>query len=221
VVETMPAGQVVSLSTGSNGSLWVATPDDIYWRMPADAQWKLIGEPLRQRLENCLIQAICCQITHHGADEVTTLWVGTSRGLFSYLPEFRRLGDPVEGDLAQLSIQSLVLDPLTNHLWVGSAEGLFSEHSFQCHRAGDVRALAFGPLPQAELWVGTAEQLEQWPAPGRGEVFANKPSAVFSALMVGLAAEEVTSLAVRLTDNHQREVWIGSPTGVSCYRYST
>ena len=65
------------------------------------------------------------------------------------------------------------------------------------------------------LWVGTATGLQQWYIPDQ------RPGTVteqFTAANAGLCADSVTALAVRAIAD-RREVWVGSPTGVSCYRY--
>ena len=125
---------------------------------------------------------------------------------------------PDREDLNQLSVQALATDPLTGHLWVGTRTGLYSAHNWVHHRQGDVRALAFSP--EGLLWVGTTTGLEQWPPPSDGAVFAGEPAQRLTSINSGLAADTVTALAIR-GGSDRREVWIGSPAGVSCYRYSS
>ncbi|NTV73638.1 MAG: hypothetical protein HGA66_05470 [Holophaga sp.] len=60
--------------------------------------------------------------------------------------------------------------------------------------------------------------LRVWPPPDDGPVLRGKPLASVSSANSGLAADLVTSLAVRAAGN-SRQVWIGSPAGVSYYEY--
>ena len=201
---------LVSLSTGADGSLWAATVDNIFYRAADDGDWCELGSALQTQLGERSIQVICYQSP--------LLLIGTSAGLLRYSPEQK---DPWTLKLDQLSIQSLAIDPSTNKLWIGTAEGLFSEPDCERHTTTDVRTIAFGPAPENELLLGLVDHFECWPSPGNGEVFAGSPLVSFSAKDAGLAADTVTALTVRVADNQQREIWIGSPNGVSSYRYSS
>ncbi len=205
---------LTSLAAGTDGSLWASTTDSIYWRPTPHDPWQAIIPAHKQYLSDRLIQVISYQTKGDGP----TLWVGTSMGLLFYRPEPVGLWNCVEGELKQLSIQALAVDPRTNQLWVGTSGGLFSGAAWQRHTEGDVRALAFGPGPGHDLWVGTTRRLERWSRRANGDLWDAQPRAIFELGSSGLAAEKITSLAIRI-DNDQHELWVGSPIGVSCYNY--
>jgi ligand-binding sensor domain-containing protein len=126
--------------------------------------------------------------------------------------------DEIADALEQGSVEALAIDPVDNRLWVGTPHGLFSERPWRHNAALDVRALAFGPGSDRTLWVGTATGLERWRA-SRSRQLPEGRIARFMTTASGLAANTVTALAVR-TIADAPEVWIGSPAGLSRYRYS-
>jgi ligand-binding sensor domain-containing protein len=202
-----PGAPIVALATSASEGLWAATPDTVHWRESDAAPWR----PLALEIGGASIQTLCYQAA------TTTLWVGTSRGLFSYQVDAGLPNLPPE-PLGGLSARALALDPLTGQLWVGTSAGLYSQHAWKRHLDDDVRALAFGPADEGALWVGTSSGLKQWPAPGDGHVFAAGATSRFAAENSGLAADPVTALAVS-TCGQVCEVWIGAPAGLSRYRY--
>jgi ligand-binding sensor domain-containing protein len=210
---TMP---IVSLSPGKDGSLWAATADAIYYRKADNHDWEQLE--LEPHLGNRLVQVICYQLASIGGEQIPTLWIGSSMGLLRYPPGRDYPWEYEKNELEQLSIQALALDPLTNYLWIGTSAGLFSEPGWKSHKTGDVRAIAFGPAPGHELLVGFADHFERWPSPENAKIFEAAPVANISSREGGLAADMVTAIAVRAGKNSQ-EIWIGSPAGISSYRY--
>jgi len=211
---------IVSLTASPDGTLWAATLDSLYCRANDNPQGQPVTHSALPHTSKGIIQTICYQSARSTDDQPEdTIWVGTSSGLFRYRPTLDLLDwaqDFASGELEGLSIQALALDPLTNRLWIGTAIGLFSEHQWQRHREVDVRSLAFAP--DGTFWLGTATGLEQWPAPEQGEWFAGEPTAQFTKANSGLAADTVTALAVGMQGD-EYSLWVGSPGGVSCYRY--
>lgn len=211
-------GPIITLAADKDGAYWAATPDAVYYLPSGSEKWQPVTPPARQYIGKGVIQALCYQLAEgFNGELVATLWVGTSSGLFRYRSELG-LWDRVQGKMEQLSIQGLALDPLTNHLWVGTSDGLFSDHSWQCHHRVDIRALAFSPRPEGTLWLGTDKGLEQWLPPDQGDIFTREPIQHFTATNSGLAANIITALTIR-DSSEGRELWIGSPTGVSRYCY--
>jgi ligand-binding sensor domain-containing protein len=209
-------GPVVSLNAGSGSSLWAATVDTIYFKSSINKTWQPIAHPVREHIGGRAIRNIHTQTTTEpGGSSMETLWVGTSSGLFRYRPDIG-LRDNVQGDLELLPIQALALNPVTNCLWIGTSGGLFSEPSWKCHREIDVRALAFSQSTE-KMWLGTEKGLEVWPLAVKESMLIGEPEAHFTIRNSGLAADAVTTLAIR-TINGNPEVWIGSAMGVSCYR---
>jgi ligand-binding sensor domain-containing protein len=176
--------------------------------------------PVREHLRARLIQTICHQMIHApDRRPVSTLWVGTSAGLLRYRPDVE-VWDWAPGALEEAPIQALAVDPRSGYLWVGTPQGLFRLDEHAAHRQceGNILSLLFSDNPAPVVWVGTSSGLEQWSAPGRGVGLADQPIARFTAVTSGLAADNVTALACRLVDG-MPEVWAGSSSGVSCYRY--
>jgi ligand-binding sensor domain-containing protein len=200
---------ITAMSKGSDGTLWAATIDEVYFRAPDGDGWQPVAPPARSALRGAAIETLLA------ADE--GLWLGTSAGLWRYRPDTRLWYPPPDRDaLNQLSIQALALDPVTGHLWAGTATGLYGTHDWVRRQVGAVQALAFSP--DGTLWLGTATGLERWAALGDGAGFRGAPAERFTTANSGLAADVVTAVALRTVDGHG-EVWVGSPAGVSCYRY--
>jgi ligand-binding sensor domain-containing protein len=211
---------VVALARGSDDSLWAATVDTMYHLLPGSQAWQPLPAPAREQIGGALIQVVGYHVSPGtGGERVPLLWVGTSAGLFCYRPGLEQwdLGDWELGDLRRLPILTLALDPSANRLWAGTPAGLFGEHRHVWRRylEGEVRAVAFGP--DGTLWLGRRTGLERWAPPGDNRAAPHRPEAVYSAQTSGLAANEVTALAVHATPRGQ-EVWVGSPAGVSRYR---
>lgn len=208
---------IVALTTGSDGSIWAATIDTIYWQAPGGQAWRPLPQGLpEEMLQGGIIQTLCHQMAVGSEGSVSTLWVGATTGLFFYRPGLE-LWEWIRGDLEKTPIQALALDPLTNHLWVGTPTGVFSEPAWNCRREVNTLALAFSPAPSGALWIGTPAGLETWLAPGSDKELAGQPPRYFTAAASGLAADKVTALAIRIIAG-QEEVWVGSPNGVSRYQ---
>jgi ligand-binding sensor domain-containing protein len=211
---------VISMSAGADGSFWVATIDAIYHRAGMGQPWRELPSIADDRMASAVIRVICYRAPNNGKNQKPVLWVGTSVGLFRYEPKQENSWKWENDVFEKRSIQSLALDPRTNLLWVGTNRGLFSETDWKLCRDADVRALAFSPPPEHALFLGTTEQVECWTLPDNGEVFAANPTANFSVHEGGLASSLVTALAVREIDDQRRQLWVGSPAGVSSYQFS-
>ncbi len=70
------------------------------------------------------------------------------------------------------------------------------------------------------MWAGVSSALEEWILPKPNTKLTGKPKKQFTISNPGLSSNIVTALTVRENDNNLiREVWAGSPNGLSCYRY--
>jgi len=217
---------VVALVRGGDGSLWAATVDAVYYAPPGSQEWQPLPAPAREQIGGALIQALGYHVSPGaGGEQTPLLWVGTSAGLFCYRPGLGQwdLGDWGLGALhprqqrAGLPVLTLSLDPSANRLWAGTPAGLYGErgHVWRRYLEGEVRAAAFGS--DGTLWLGRRTGLERWAPPGDGQAAPSRPEAVYTAQGHGLAADEVTALALRATASGD-EVWVGSPAGVSRYQ---
>jgi ligand-binding sensor domain-containing protein len=206
-------GHVVALAAGPNGVFWAATPDAIYCQSGPEEPWEELNPPARTAIGSEAIQVLCYQ------PKSDLLWVGTTGGLHRFSVGLD-LWDVTPPALEQRSIQALSLDPASGLLWAGIPEGLFSEEDWQRvrHRV-DVSAIAFAPLPGGDLWVGTSQGLEHWPAPNQGEVFAVQPLAHFNSANSGLPADSVAALTITPTATGYN-VWVGTAAGLSCLHAS-
>jgi ligand-binding sensor domain-containing protein len=218
-------GPVVSLAVDATGTLWAATADAIYRLSSTGDAWEPVVPPALHHIEGRIIQAICHQMADWGdVEAVSTLWVGTSTGLFRYRPGLevwdsaQQWAAPEVADaLEQNSIEALIVDPLDNRLLVGTRDGLYSERPWRRRTTSSVQALAFGLMSDKTLWVGTTTGLERWSVPG-GEQALGDNLERFTTANAGLASDSVTALAVRAIAA-AREVWVGSLAGLSRYRY--
>jgi ligand-binding sensor domain-containing protein len=217
-------GPVVSLAVDATGTLWAATADAIYRLSSTGDAWEPVVPPEPHHIGGRIIQAICHQMAAGGeAETVSTLWVGTSTGLFRCRPDLevwdsaRQWAPEVADTVEQDSIEALVVDPHDNRLLVGTRDGLYSERPWRRCSTSSVQALAFGLRPDKTLWVGTTTGLERWSVPGRDHALGNSLER-FTTASAGLASDSVTALAVRPIAG-TREIWIGSLAGLSCYRY--
>lgn len=207
---------VVSLAASPDGKLWTATLDAICYSDEDQEKWLPLSDPVAPHIGQATIQVICHQqAVLDNNQTIPILWVGTSKGLFRYRSD-AALWDWAAGALEYSDIKCLAVNPITNCLWVGTDSGLFTEPSWQICRKGEVRALAFGH--EGDLWVGTATGLEHWRSPVNEQTFRGEPARNLTTLNSGLAANLVTALDVRAISDMQ-EVWVGSPAGVSYYRF--
>jgi len=222
----LPPAPIVSAVVDENGVIWAASIDTIYWRKNRDRKWEPVPGTIPGKPPNTLnmgiIQVICPQRSgiKQGHSQAV-LWIGTSNGLIRYRP-----GGPVNWDtprewgapqiLEQASIQALAID-MNNRLWVGTSGGLYCQPAWECCLKTDARALA--PTPENTLWVGGAAALEEWALSQTDSKFVGDPKRRFNTYNSGLASNVITALALRenYIDNI-REVWIGTPNGLTCYR---
>jgi ligand-binding sensor domain-containing protein len=199
---------VVAMAAGSGGALWAATPAEILqWKVNA-AEWERIA----RQANAPAIQELCP--TKGG------LWVGTVDGLWYYDPELDSLYPPAEGDpVRHLSVEALAVDPVRHRLWAGTDEGLYCQinANWVLLRKTAVHAVAFSP--ERMLWLGTDHGLEGWRVPDDEKVLEGRPLVDLSSANSGLAADLVTALSLR-SNGSQRQLWIGSSAGVSCYEYT-
>jgi hypothetical protein len=149
-------------------------------------------------------------------DAAGRLWLGTSSGLFGWMP-----GDPApvapDASLGDRDVRALLaLD--TGELCVGAAAGLFAGAPGHLAAVANwpgsrVTALAWDPADEA-VWCGTDAglvRLARQPAGWQIE-------ATYTAETHGLAANIVTALALGVDQVGNRCLWIGTPSGVSCFR---
>jgi ligand-binding sensor domain-containing protein len=199
---------IVAMVAGDDGTLWAATPEEVLCLAPNATDW----EPTDWPTSRPTIQTLCATND--------ALWVGTAEGLWRYRPDLKLWPRPAEDDtLRHLPIQALAVDP-SGSLWVGTKSGLYSLSGNNWVRFRKVQVGAMAFAPEGTLWLGTTTGLERWSSPGDSSVFNSPPMACFLAGNSGLAADLVTALAVHAAGN-KRQVWIGSPGGVSCYEYTS
>ncbi len=204
-------GPLTALAESTGPFRWVAGLDGLY--RGDGLTWTCVL-PASKLPEKSWIWTV--MQTHPGR-----VWLGTSIGLFVYNPDTDALtvasgipGNP--GIRLLLSISK----GGSEYLWVGTNDGLYAGPpdalkpvpSFDGQK---VTALAWDHTSTI-LWVGTsgsglfclAEQGKGW-----------KIVRAFTARNSGLAADRVTTLVLSSGDSGERNLWIGTPCGLSCYTY--
>jgi ligand-binding sensor domain-containing protein len=208
---------VVAVTAAADGAMWFATPDAIYQA--------LAGEIHAQRRltlpdDAGVIRTLCHQVAmRSGGAAAPMLWIGTTTGLLACRPDLQ-LWDDAPAELRGVPVNALAIDPRDGSLWVGTRDGLFSEHRWARHTKEDVQAIAFGAAPDESLWIGTSSGLEQRRVPTSQAGATPTLVGRWTAATSGLAADAVTALCVRSIDG-QCELWAGSRSGVSRFRYES
>lgn len=210
---------LVSLTPGFGRAIWGASFDEVYRYSFEDDKWQSIETPARDSIGKGIIQTLCFQsVVEIDGNKTSTLWVGTSRGLYRYRPDLG-LWDWVSGDLETLSVRALVVDPSTNILWIGTNKGLFSEVNGERHLEElDIQALAVATDSTSALWVGTRTGLLRWSYSRLNEKVNGEREAHFAGNDSGLPSDTIRVIATYYHLN-RHEVWVGSPWGLGCYHY--
>jgi ligand-binding sensor domain-containing protein len=177
------------------------------------AQWVLAlpGQALRDILpaEGVIVQAVA-------EDAAGRLWLGTPSGLFHWQP-----GEPApSGPDASLGGRDVRAVLALDHgeLCIGATAGLFVGQAGALaeveHWPGArVTCLAWEPAGQA-IWCGTDAGLLRLARQAAGWSIES----TYTIKDSGLAADAVTALAPGLDKDGQRCLWIGTPSGLSCFR---
>ncbi len=210
-LDILTESPLTALAESTGPFLWVAGLDGLY--RGDGLTWTCVI-PASKLPEKSWIWTV--MQTHPGR-----VWLGTSIGLFVYNPDTDALtvasgipGNP--GIRLLLSISK----GESEYLWVGTNDGLYAGPpdalkpvpSFEGQK---VTALAWDHTSTI-LWVGTSgsglfclsEQGKGW-----------KIVRAFTARNSGLAADRVTTLVLSSGESGERNLWIGTPCGLSRYTY--
>ena len=145
------------------------------------------------------------------------LWIGTSFGLWSYDPATQTPPEAADQTVRSAEIRTLLaLPPPLDVLCVGTTQGLFSGYPGNLLPVVDLEGRAITALAwddrAARLWVGTETGLAQLQRTDDGWQIGQH----FTGATSGLAADRVTALALT-SRGTETQVWIGTPSGLSCY----
>jgi ligand-binding sensor domain-containing protein len=197
---------VLAMAPNPDGGYWVVGMNGLYQHQ--GQQWKLVLPA--KALKTGWIQAIAQAESDH-------VWVGTSAGLFRYLPSKNDL-QPVPGDISSADIRTLLALP-KRPLLVGTQRGLYWGKAKQWHQVNTLARRAITALvwdAQAKkLWVGTDLGLYRLkPTQQTWEVVDE-----FTVQTSGLAGNHILALALGPNPNGSSNLWIGTPCGLNCFSY--
>jgi ligand-binding sensor domain-containing protein len=138
------------------------------------------------------------------------LWIGSSRGLFRF-SKTTALWTPVEGG-EDIPVQALAQDD-QGRLWLGTPRGLLYRNAagWTREQLGDVLSLA---IARGTLWIGTREGLQGWTLPQPEASLAGGARYQFTMTDSGLAADLVSCLFWRPTEEGY-DLWACGPAGAS------
>ena len=207
-------GPILALAEGPGPKRWAAGLNGLY--RGNGLAWTL-ALPASKLPTKGWIQAVA-------QARAERVWIGTSAGLLEYSPSTGTLTTASEV-LGSADVRSLLAIPggLSEQLWIGTRCGLYGGRPDDTRpvpgfEGRTVTALAWDEKVQA-LWAGTDEGLVRVVAVdngnGNGWEIANELTARHS----GLAADRVTALALSAGEPGETILWIGTPCGLSCYRY--
>ncbi len=147
------------------------------------------------------------------------LYIGTSAGLFAYMPDSYSLTQP-EGDIRNADIRCMaVQNENSEQLWIVTDKGLFFGHPENLESIpGFENEMLTAILWDADagiLWIGTNQGLVQVIKNSNEWEISKKLTVIDS----GLASDHVTVLELDHEEPGKRNLWIGTPCGLSCYTY--
>jgi len=205
-------GPILALAEGPGSKRWAAGLNGLY---RGNGQAWALALPASKLPAKGWIQAVA-------QAQAERVWIGTSAGLLEYGPGTGTLTTASEV-LGSADVRSLLVIPSgqSEQLWIGTRRGLYGGQPDDTRpvpgfEGRAVTALAWDEKAQA-LWAGTDEGLVRVVAAdnGNGWEITNKLTARHS----GLAADRVTALALSAGESGETILWIGTPCGLSCYRY--
>ncbi|MCP4344683.1 MAG: hypothetical protein GY795_04040 [Desulfobacterales bacterium] len=200
---------ITALAEGSGATRWAAGPDTL-WEYNGEA-WNIVIAPDRILTDGWIKTLV--QIPGKN------LWIGTSAGLFAYLPGADSLTQP-ENHIRNADIRCMaVQDVNSEQLWIGTDKGLFFGHpetpeSVAGFEHEMLTALSWDKDNEI-LWAGTHQGLVQVIKNSNEWEISKKLTAMDS----GLASDHVTVLELDHEEPGKRNLWIGTPCGLSCYTY--
>ncbi len=206
-------GPLIVLAVGPDSTCWVAGLQGLY-QYKGEGSWACVL-PEHKLPRSGWIRTI-------SQSSPTRVWVGTTDGLFSYHP-MKEVLLPMSGTpLANADIRCLLslMHGQSEYLWVGTNAGLYSGPPSGLQKLPDLAGRAISALLWDShshiVWVGTDKGLFSLIKRAANEwVIAKELTSDNS----GLAADRVTALALSNDAQGKRELWIGTPCGLSCYRY--
>ncbi len=198
---------ITALAEGPGTTQWAAGLDTL-WKYDGKA-WNMVIAPDRI-LTGGWIKSIV-QIPGKN------LWIGTSAGLFAYMPDSDSLTQP-ESDIRNADIRCMaVQDENSEQLWIGTVKGLFLGHPENLESIpgfeNETLTTVLWDKETRILWAGIHQGLVQVTKSGNKWEISKKLTSMNS----GLACDHVTVL--ELEESEKRNLWIGTPCGLSCYTY--
>ena len=208
---TYPCEPIFALCAGPVRQIWAAGAHAIFQGPGANGDWARIDPGLACR-NGEIIQALC----HVRGEGRGTLYAGTSSGIWACDLD-SGLWDEVWGPWDGERIRAFAQNANLQKLWAASDGGLYLINTKKRILHGGARAIQLEDGGMNRMWVGTAEGLYQMELDHLGRVM-KKRTIAFHSNDSGLAADMVTALAIREAQT-RRELWVGSPNGLSCFQF--
>ncbi|MEH2187412.1 MAG: hypothetical protein V7K64_14755 [Nostoc sp.] len=200
---------ILTLTAGSD-RYWAIGLDGLY--QYKDSDWVQIisnKEPSMRRWLQAIAQAVTDRV-----------WLGTSAGLLLYKIDTKRL-TPITGNLGSADVRSLLAinRDESEQVWVGTSQGLYVGNVDNWKLIPELENRVITALVwdknNSSLWVGTDRGLFCLLSQGNAWKMVNE----FNIHNSGLGANRVTALTISIGEDKETKLWVGTPSGLSCYTY--
>jgi ligand-binding sensor domain-containing protein len=199
---------ILTLTAGSD-RYWAVGLDGLY--QYKDSAW--IQVISNKELSRGWLQAIAQAVTDH-------VWLGTSVGLLLFKIDTKRL-TPITGNLGSADVRSLLAinRDESEQVWVGTSQGLYVGNVDNWKLIPELENRVTTALVwdknNSSLWVGTDRGLFCLLSQGNAWKMVNE----FNIHNSGLGANRVTALTISIGEDKETKLWVGTPSGLSCYTY--
>jgi ligand-binding sensor domain-containing protein len=199
---------ILTLTVGSD-RYWAVGLDGLY--QYKDSAWLQVISNKKLPVRGWL-QAIAQAVTDH-------VWLGTSAGLLLYKTDTKRL-TPITGNLGSADVRSLLAinRDESEQVWVGTSQGLYIGNVDNWELIPELENRVITALVwdknNSSLWVGTDRGLFCLLSQGNRWKINE-----FNIHNSGLGANRVIALTISTGEDKETKLWVGTPSGLSCYTY--
>lgn len=191
---------------------------DRYWAVGLDGLYQYKDSAWVQVIYNKelpvrgWLQAIAQAVTDN-------VWLGTSAGLLLYKTDTKRLTSII-GNLGSADVRSLLAinRDESEQVWVGTSQGLYIGNVDNWELIPELESRIITALVwdknNSSLWVGTDRGLFCLLSQGNRWKINE-----FNIHNSGLGANRVIALTISTGEDKETKLWVGTPSGLSCYTY--